>query len=153
MRGRFHPDNGQLYVSGLSVWATNQTAEPGGLYRVRATGQPVHVPVGFHAYRGGLDLDFSAPLDAAAAADTARYKVTTWSLVRSEKYGSPRSNVKTLAVAGVHVSSDGKSLRLALPGIAPTHQIEITYTLRSPAGEAMEGTFLGTIHALGASSP
>ena len=153
MRGRFHPSNGHLYVSGLSAWATNQTVEPGGFYRLRATGKPVHVPVEFKAHRAGVDLVFSAPLDPTSAGTVANFKVTTWSLVRSEKYGSPRSNVTTPAVASAHLSSDGKSLRLALPEIAPTHQIELSYTLRSADGAAVNGTFQGTIHALGETSP
>ncbi len=153
MRGRFHPTNGRLYLTGLSAWATNQTAEPGGFYRLRATGKPVHVPVEFKAHRAGVDLVFSAPLDATSASAAANFKVTTWSLVRSEKYGSPRSNVKTLTVASARLSPDGKSLRLALPEIAPTHQIELNYTLRSDDGAVVSGTFLGTIHALGETAP
>jgi hypothetical protein len=44
MRARFHPTEGQLYTSGLAVWATNcQT--PGGFYRVRYNGKPAHPPI------------------------------------------------------------------------------------------------------------
>ena len=153
MRGRFHPANGHLYLSGLSAWATNQMGEPGGFYRLRATGKPVHVPLEFRAHRGGLDLVFSAPLEATSATTVANFKVTTWSLVRSEKYGSPRSNVQTLTVASARLSPDGKSLRLVLPAIAPTQQIELSYTLRSAGGAAVNGTFQGTIHVLAETSP
>jgi hypothetical protein len=153
MRGRFHPDNGHLYVSGLSAWATNQMVDPGGFYRIRATGKPVHVPVELKAHRAGLDLVFAAPLDAASAAAVPNFTVTTWSLVRSEKYGSLRSNVKALAVAGTRLSSDGKTLRLALPEIAPTHQMEIRYELKGASGETVVGTLQNTIHALGEPSP
>ncbi len=153
MRGRFRPADGHLYLSGLSAWATNRTAEPGGFYRLRATGQPVPVPVEVKARRGGLDLVFAAPLDPAAAAAPANFKVTTWSLVRSEKYGSPRTDVKTLALESVFVGADARSLRLALPELAPTHQIEIAYTLRGADGAPVNGTYLGTIHTLGAATP
>lgn len=153
MRGRFHPANGHLYVSGLSAWATNQTVEPGGFYRIRATGKPAHVPVGLKAHTQGVDLVFAAPLDPASAATVANLTVTTWSLVRSEKYGSPRSNVKTLAIAATRLSPDGKTLRLALPEIAPTHQMEIRYDLKGAAGETVVGTLENTIHALGSPSP
>jgi hypothetical protein len=153
MRGRFHSTNGHLYVSGLSAWATNQMVEPGGFYRIRATGQPVHVPVELSAHRAGLDLVFAAPLDARSAAVVANFQVTTWSLVRSEKYGSPRTNIKTLAVASTRLSPDGKTLRIALPEIAPTHQMEIRYELKGVSGEAIVGTIQNTIHALGETSP
>ena len=43
MRGRFHPRDGQLYACGMFAWAGSAT-QPGGLYRIRATGQPMHLP-------------------------------------------------------------------------------------------------------------
>ncbi len=153
MRGRFRAADGHLYLSGLSAWATNRTAEPGGFYRLRATGKAPVVPVEVHARRGAFELVFAAPLDPAAAAVPANFKVTTWSLVRSEKYGSPRTDVKPLALESVQVGADARSLRLALPELAPTHQIEITYTLRGADGAPVHGTYLGTIHALGAAAP
>jgi hypothetical protein len=140
-------------LSGLSAWATNRTAEPGGFYRLRATGKAPVVPVEVHARRGTFELVFAAPLDPAAAAAPANFKVTTWSLVRSEKYGSPRTDARALAVESVQVGADARSLRLALPELAPTHQIEITYTLRGADGAPVNGTYLGTIHALGSATP
>ena len=148
MRGRFHPDNGQLYVSGLSAWATNQMGEPGGFYRIRATGTPVHVPTGLTAHQRGIDLTFSAPLDPASIS-AAKIKVTTWSLVRSERYGSPRSNVKELTVAGSRLSPDGLTLRLTLPEIEPVDQMEIRYELKGVDGTPVSGAIQNTIHVLG----
>ena len=51
MRGRFHPENGQLYAGGLFAWAGNQQ-QAGGFYRVRATGRAAYLPVGLEAKRG-----------------------------------------------------------------------------------------------------
>src|SRR5262249_33651754 len=51
MRGRFTPADGHLYVCGLFAWAGNQQ-EPGGLSRIRATGKPASLPIGFHARPG-----------------------------------------------------------------------------------------------------
>ena len=44
MRGRFNPVDGQLYTCGLFAWAGDRT-QPGGFYRVRATGKPMFVPI------------------------------------------------------------------------------------------------------------
>jgi hypothetical protein len=41
MRGRFHPVDGQLYCCGMFAWAGTQT-QPGGFYRVRATGKAIN---------------------------------------------------------------------------------------------------------------
>ncbi|MFP6765236.1 MAG: DUF6797 domain-containing protein, partial [Planctomycetaceae bacterium] len=55
IRGRFNPVDGQLYTCGMFAWAGSQN-QPGGFYRVRYTGKPVHLPVGLQARRGGMQL-------------------------------------------------------------------------------------------------
>jgi hypothetical protein len=89
MRGRFNPKSGDLYVTGMSAWATDKLDQPGGFYRLHATGKPAYAPVGLRAHRTGIDIVFSDPIDASVAADLTSYKVTTWSLNRSEKYVVP----------------------------------------------------------------
>ena len=68
MRGRFHPRDGQFYGCGMFAWAGNQS-QPGGVYRVRYTGKPVHLPVGLSAKKSGMAVTFSAPLDRKSASD------------------------------------------------------------------------------------
>ncbi|MCZ6673598.1 MAG: c-type cytochrome, partial [Verrucomicrobia bacterium] len=62
IRGRFHPGNGHLYLCGMSAWATNQMDQPGGFYRVRATGKPSHMPIALKAKEGRIEITFSDPL-------------------------------------------------------------------------------------------
>ena len=50
MRGRFHPQNKHLYLCGMSAWASSQPL-PGGFYRLRATGKPMHIPVSMRALK------------------------------------------------------------------------------------------------------
>jgi glucose/arabinose dehydrogenase/mono/diheme cytochrome c family protein len=152
MRGRFHPENGHLYLTGMSAWATNKLDVPGGLYRIRATGQPAHVVTDLHATKAGIDLVFSDPLEVKSVADVANFNVTTWSLRRSEKYGSARLNVKRLEIAGVRLAEDRMKLTLLLPEIEPVQQMEIRYEVRGADGSVIKGTLENTIHVLGASS-
>jgi putative heme-binding domain-containing protein len=147
MRGRFHPTDGALYCCGMFAWAGNQT-QPGGLYRVRATGKPAHLPVGLHARKGGLDLTFSEPLDRSRAADASRYAVKVWSLKRSEKYGSDHYDEHPLRLASAALSEDGRTVSLSLPDLRPTWCMEIKYTLRGSGGEPVEGVIHNTIHRL-----
>ncbi len=149
IRGRFHSGNGHLYLAGMSAWATNQLDQPGGIYRIRATGKPAGVPTGLRAHRQGIDLVFSDPLDARAAGNAANFKVTTWSLLRSEKYGSARHNVKELKIAGATLAEDRLKLRLLLPEIEPVQQMEIRYELKGADGATVKGTLENTIHVLG----
>ena len=65
-RGRFNPKDGQLYVSGMGGWGT-YTPHDASFQRVRYTGDPVQLPVAFHAHQNGVLLTFTRPLDPAVA--------------------------------------------------------------------------------------
>ena len=147
MRGRFHPGNGQLYTCGMFAWAGNQQ-QPGGFYRVRYTGQPVHLPTGLKARRQGMEITFASPVDRAVASDVKRYRVKTWSLKRTAGYGSKHYDEKASQVTGVEVSADGKTVFLKIAGIKPTWSMEIRYSLQGVGGEPVEGTIHNTIHNL-----
>ncbi len=147
MRGRFHSD-GHLYACGMSAWGSNQTDNPGGLYRIRATGKPMHLPTAMHAHQRGVTLTFSDPVQVTAAADPNNYLVETWDLRRTANYGSDRFNERTLDVTAVEVSGDGKTVQLQIPAIEPTWTIQIAYKLRGESGRSFGRVIQGTIHVL-----
>ena len=148
MRGRFNPKDGQLYMLGMSAWATNQMIQVGGLYRVRYTGAPLHLPVAMAARTTGVELTFAAPLDRVVAEDPSRYTVTTWELKRTRNYGSKRYNTQELAIERVTLADDGTTILLHLPGIQPTWIMEIGFSLESEAGAVFDGVVQNTIYAL-----
>jgi putative heme-binding domain-containing protein len=152
MRGRFHPTNGHLYVCGMFAWAGDQTA-PGGLYRVRQTGKPVYLPIGLHALRDGVKITFSGPLAQDLATDPQRYTVRTWSLRRTENYGSGHYNERELHVASASLSADGRQLTLRLPEIRPTWCMSIEYRLKAADGTPVVGDINNTIHHLESDAP
>ncbi len=146
MRGRFHPKDGQLYLCGMFAWAGNATY-PGGLYRLRATGQPMHLPLGLHATNSGLKLTFTEPLDPTSL-DAKQVRVKTWSLKRTADYGSKHFDEKSLTVRGATLSKDSKTLTLDIADLHPTWCMEISYSLRSAKGTPVQGTIHNTIHEL-----
>ena len=146
MRGRFHPTDGQLYLCGMFAWAGNATY-PGGLYRLRATGQPMHLPVGLHATKSGLKLTFTEPLDPASL-DVKQLHVKTWSLKRTADYGSKHFDEKLLTVRGATLSQDSKTLTLDVVDLRPTWCMEISFSLRSANGTPIQGSLHNTIHEL-----
>jgi putative heme-binding domain-containing protein len=148
MRGRFSPDDGQLYLAGLSAWASSQE-QPGGIYRLRATGKPMHLPIGLEAKRTGMKITFTEALDRETAADVRSYSVKVWGLKRSANYGSNHIGERELAVAGARAGEDGRSVFLEIPGIAPTWSMEIRWRLRSEKGQPFAGAIHNTIHRLG----
>ncbi len=147
MRGRFGPADGQLYACGLFGWAGNQE-QPGGLYRIRATGRPPRLPVGLSARADGLEIRFTDPVDPATAADPARYSVRVWGLDRTADYGSEHRDERPLAVRGATISDDGRRVLLDIEALAPTWCMEVAYALRAADGEPIEGTIHNTIHRL-----
>ena len=147
MRPRFHPTEGSLYVCGMFAWAGNVTA-PGGLYRVRYTGEPADLPVGLKAKPGAVEVTFTDALDPAAV-DAKSFDVKVWGLKRSQNYGSKHVDEHPLAVTKATVSTDGKTVRLDLPDLAPTWGMEIRYRLKGAAGRVITGTIHNTIHAFG----
>jgi len=147
MRGRFHPVDGQLYVCGLFAWSGTQQ-QPGGFYRIRYTGGPVHVPSGLHARSGGVELTFTGAVDRETAIDASRYFVKIWSLKRTKEYGSDHFDEHTLQVTSVRVTPDARSVFLEIPEIQPTQCMEIRYELKSADGERFSGAIHNTIHRL-----
>jgi hypothetical protein len=147
MRGRFHPRDGQLYVCGMYSWAGSRE-QPGGLYRVRYTGRPAHLPIGLAAHRGGMAITFTDKLDAASVGLVQNYGVKTWSLRRTANYGSDHYDEKQLEVTGATLSEDGKTVFLEIPQIHPTWCMEISYSLSGATGEAVRGLIHNTVHRL-----
>ncbi len=147
LRGRFHPADGQLYLCGMFAWAGNAT-QPGGLYRLRATGQPTHLPTGLHATKSGLQLVFPEPLDPTAG-DASTIQIKTWGLQRSAKYGSDHLHEKPLLVRGTTLSSDRKTLLIDVAELQPTWGMEIRYTVPFADGATASGVIHNTIHSLG----
>jgi len=147
IRGRFHPDDGQLYVCGMFAWAGSRQ-QPGGLYRIRYTGKPVHVPLDMTAKTGGIRLRFATPLETKSAANADNYAVKVWSLKRTKSYGSKHHNERSLAVASARLLNDGQSVELTIPDLKPTWCIEVRYDVRSADDKPVRGRIHGTIHQL-----
>ena len=147
MRGKFSPDDGQLYVAGMFAWAGNRV-EPGGFYRVRYTGEEVVVSTGIHARQGALDLTFSAPLDESFVRDVSNYTIHAWDLKRSANYGSEHYNERSLAITAATLLPDTQTIRLTIPDLAPTWGMKCEFTVRSAAGTVVSSEIHNTIHAL-----
>lgn len=154
-RGRFHPGDGHLYVTGLTGWQTAAQRD-GCLQRVRYTGQPVNVPVGLQVGTDGVRLTFSRPLDRAAAVNAANYQVEQWNYRWSREYGSKRWSVTSpdrtgqdvVLVRAAELLSDERTVRLQLAGLQPVMQMQLSYHLRFADGEPVQGAVWHTIHAV-----
>jgi hypothetical protein len=132
----------------MFAWAGSQQ-QPGGLYRIRYTGKPVHLPVGLHAKRDGVEIQFSDQIDSASACDPKNFAVTVWDLKRTANYGSQHFNERRLEVASAELANDGQTVKLTIPELQPTWGMEINYAIKKSNGEPLRGKIHNTIHRMG----
>jgi len=155
MRGRFHPNDGQLYVVGMKGWVTNAVKD-GCLQRVRYTKKPFDRPVSWKAYIGGLLITFDQPLNKKLASDVESYAAERWNYEYSEKYGSEEHSVKIPGKVGhdaVEIESatllaDGKSIYLQISNMTKAHVMQIRYDLENTDGAELTGVMFATINKL-----
>lgn len=152
MRGRFHPQTGDLYACGMAVWASNKIQD-GGLYRLHRTAAPMHLPIGWRTAPRSITITFSDALDKAAAESPANHVLKVWGLNRSEKYGSPHVNEHPLAITAAKLAEDGRTLTLTIPDLAPTRGLELNCALKGVDGKAFTRSIHATIHRLTNGSP
>lgn len=155
MRARFSPLDGQLYVAGQRGWQTNG-AEDGAIQRVRYTGKPHYSPKSLRVTDRGITIDFHEPLDPESAGNPDNYSIEQYNYRWTSNYGSKDyrpSNPAELGhdvvdIAGVRLSPDGKSVFLAVSGLKPVMQSEITMRIKSASGAAVPEKIFHTINAV-----
>ncbi|MFP6765009.1 MAG: DUF6797 domain-containing protein, partial [Planctomycetaceae bacterium] len=131
-RGQFNPHDGQLYVTGMQGWGS-YTPQTGCFQRVRYTGAPVVLPVGFKVYRNGLLLNFSARLNRASVENSAHHFAQCWNYRYSQAYGSPEFSTRhagmrghdSLAIQSAHLTESGRDLFLEIQDLQPVNQLHL----------------------------
>jgi putative heme-binding domain-containing protein len=131
-RGRFHPKDGQLYVSGMAGWGT-YSPDDGCFQRVRYTGDPVQLPRRFHVHRNGILIEFTQPLERALVEKVESHFAQCWNYRYSSGYGSREfspSHYGTpghdpVAIVSARVRADGRSLFLEIPDLQPVNVLHL----------------------------
>lgn len=129
---RFHPLDGQLYVSGMTGWGC-YAPDDGCLQGVRYVGGEVAVPVDFEARDNGVLLRFDRALDAAVAGKVERHFGQCWNYRYSAAYGSPEFSVRhadtvwhdSREVRSVQLLDGGKTLFLEIPQLLPASMVHL----------------------------
>jgi len=152
-RARFNPNDGQLYLSGMTGWGT-YTPGDGSFQRVRYTGDPVQVPTAFHAHENGVCVTFAAPIDRAEAETVRNQFAQVWNYRYGPGYGSQEFSPHhpgmpghdPLTIRSASVLDDGKSVFLELPDLQPVNQLH----LRLRVGAERPLDLFATVHKLAA---
>lgn len=156
VRGRFRPQDGQLYVAGMRGWVSNALRD-GCLQRVRHTGGPVPWPVGVEVRGGEVRIRFGTGLRRDAAEDPDRYAAEQWNYLYSKEYGSREYSVRhpgkvghdPLGIRSARLLEDGRTVALTLDDLRPAHQTRIRYSLKDAEGGTVRGELVATIHRTG----
>src|SRR5262249_19485581 len=132
-RGCFHPQDGQLYVSGMSGWGTYAAADR-CFQRVRYTGAAVQLPRRFHVHRNGVLVEFTQALDRAFVEKAEQHFAQCWNYRFSSGYGSPEFSPSHYGVPGhdpvliasAHLLADGPSPFFGMPRLPPGNQLHLS---------------------------
>jgi hypothetical protein len=154
-RGRVNPRDGQVYVAGLRGWITTAVRD-GGIYRVRYTGRPAHLPVDFKITKRGVDLTFSDALDPSCVVDLANITAERWNYYWSGNYGSRDDSLispkepkrDSLTVQAARLGDDAKTLTLDLAGMRTSHQLQLDLKIRTAQGAPITRTLYLTVPVL-----
>lgn len=155
MRGRFNPHDRQLYITGLRGWQTAAVRD-GCFQRVRHTGQPLYVPIGYSVEKNGIRLTFPEPLDRSAAENVDSYAIERWNYHWTSTYGSPDFSVSApekqgrdpVRLTSAQLSSDNRTLFLQISDLRPAMQMKVQYNLKAADGKGIRNDFFATINAL-----
>jgi sugar lactone lactonase YvrE len=155
MRGRFRPQDGQLYVSGLRGWQTSGVKD-GCFQRVRYVGGRLGFPLGLQVRKSGIRLEFPEPL-AEAAGQAEHWTASRWNYRWTSGYGSPHFSVANpakqgedaLEVKAAKLSADRRSVVLEVDDLKPVMQMKIGWRVPGEDGVELKGAVYHTIHALG----
>ncbi|MFE9681926.1 ricin-type beta-trefoil lectin domain protein [Streptomyces sp. NPDC006285] len=121
------PD-GALYVGGLG--ADGNWGQEGklkfGLQKLTPNGTSAFDIREMRATADGFALEYTQPVSNETAAGlAARYKVKQWRYVPRADYGGPKVDEETLTVQSATLSSDRKTVTLAIPGLKPNRVVHV----------------------------
>jgi putative heme-binding domain-containing protein len=139
-RLKFHPGDGQLYVVGMQGWGS-YGVDLGSFQRVRYTGGPVRLPIGFRVHTNGVRIDFSEELPEVCEVPDQHF-AQCWNYRYSRGYGSPELSTRhpdtpghdVLMIGRVWRLNQGRSLFLELPDLQPCSQLHLRLTWSASDG-------------------
>ncbi|MFD3533299.1 lectin [Streptomyces sp. NPDC058664] len=124
------PD-GALYAGGLGAggnWGQEGKLSH-GLQKLTPNGSNAFDIRSMRAVPGGFALEYTQPLSTETATDLAKhYKVKQWRYVPTADYGGPKVDEETLTAQSATLSTDRKTVTLAIPGLKADRVVHV----RSP---------------------
>ena len=160
LNGSVNPADGQLYLAGFQIlgWGTTAT-RLAGLGRVRYTGAAFTGPREVVPMDVGILLRFDVPLDPSSASNADNFSLTSWHYKRTFNYGSPQfkadgsPGIDRVAPSRAYVSSDRRSVFIAVPGMKPVEQMRLAWSLTTADGQLFQDSAYFTPYELARFQP
>jgi glucose/arabinose dehydrogenase len=130
--------DGSLFVGGTNRGWGSRGSQPYSLDRLVWTGKLPFEVQEMHAKPDGFELTFTDKIDSATAADPASYRLTTYTYIYQQQYGSPEVDGTTPTISKIDVVPSGKSARLFVDKLQEGHVHELHLDgLRSATGQPL----------------
>ncbi len=120
----FAPD-GSLFVGGTSRGWGSRGTQPYSLDRVVWTGRTPFEVQEMRATNDGFVLQFTDVVDAATAGEPGSYRLSTYTYIYQQQYGSPEVDGTTPTISKAQVAADGRTVRLFVDGLQEGHVHEL----------------------------
>ena len=120
------PD-GSLYVGGVGSSGNWNDGEDRwyGLQRLTYNDRTTFEMLAIRARTDGLELEFTAPIEAGSGHRPEEYRIQQWYYLPTENYGGPKLDLKDLEIRSIHISQNRKKVFLELPGMEAGHVIHV----------------------------
>ena len=113
--------DGSLFVMGTDRGWGARGGKPYALQRLVWTGETPFEILEMHAKPDGFDFVFTQPVDEKTAADLASYTADTFCYIYHASYGSPEVDHTKPGIKSATVSTDKKTVHLAMDGLVEGH--------------------------------
>ncbi len=90
---------------------------PYALERLIWTGNTPFEMQEIHANPDGFDIVFTLPVDEAAIQEAGMFKLTSFTYMYHNTYGSPAINIEELEVSDITLGADGRTVSLKVDGL------------------------------------
>jgi hypothetical protein len=130
--------DGSLFVGGTNRGWGSRGSQPYSLERLVWTGK---TPFEVHEMRAkpdGFELIFTEKIDSATAASADSYRLSTYTYIYQQQYGSPEVDGTTPPITKIKVGADSQSVRLFVDQLQEGHVHELHLDgLRSASGQPL----------------
>ena len=132
LKGAVNPLDGLPYFVGIQIFGSISPRLE-GICRLRPISESDGLPTRAQVFKEGVLLEFASALEADDPTNPANYQLSSWTYLRTDRYGSPQFSddgspgFDVRFVHSVLLSQDRRSVFLATEDMQPSMQLEVQF--------------------------